>query len=221
MESQHSTSLSLMSDQFRIAIILTFIVHVPFQRFENTSISDDVLCTKDFSGFLFRISAAAILYWSKYCCWNVFVTHQSCLVVEKSCCQQTTGHDGCWGKLQSAMTDISDSVNVINWGFVIFWSKDFSVFSDLDSNFFKPDRFCLSASADSKKNGIKNVLNFVFALLECDNFSACGIQLNLDGYSFFDKLNSRFFHIVPNLVSNLLIKPSQENRPNHNRHMTP
>jgi hypothetical protein len=114
MESQHSASLSLMSDQFRIAIILTFIVHVPFQRFENTSISDDVLCTKDFSGFLFRISAAAILYWSKYCCWNVFVTHQSCLVVEKSRCQQTTGHNGCWGKLQSAMTDISDSVNVIN-----------------------------------------------------------------------------------------------------------
>jgi hypothetical protein len=79
------------------------------------------------------------------------------------------------------MTDITNSINIVDGGFVVFSGKDLTVFGNFDANVFKTDLFGLGASSDGKEDSIKSVFDFVLSLFVCDNLSSLRIQLDAEG----------------------------------------
>lgn len=58
-----------------ITFLVFVIVKGPFQRFEYTSICNNVLFAKLFLSILLTPSTATIFNWGEDCCRNIFVAH--------------------------------------------------------------------------------------------------------------------------------------------------
>lgn len=82
MESNNFAILSSVSDQLGIAIIPPIVIKIPLQRFEGTSVSNNILGPEDFPGLFLGVTTTSILDWREDGGGNVFVAHQSCFVVE-------------------------------------------------------------------------------------------------------------------------------------------
>ena len=113
------------------------------------------------------------------------------------------------------MADITNGVNIVDGGSVIFSGQDFTVFGNFDTNIFKTDLFGLGASSDGKEDGIEGIFNFVLSLFVGDYLSSFRIQLDAERDGLLDKLHAGFFHVVSDFVGELLVEASQENRSDH------
>jgi hypothetical protein len=76
--------------------------------------------------------------------------------------------------------------------------------------------FSFGASTNGEKNGIEGILNLILSLFVSDDFSSLRIELDTDGNGLLDKLGTSFFHVISDFVCELLIKPSEEDRSDHN-----
>jgi hypothetical protein len=134
METYDFISFSLIHDNLRVAIVNSVVIEIPFERFIDTSISDNILCSEFNSSFFFTIAAATIFDRSEYSSGDVFITHSSFTVIEKTSCKKFACHDGSRGKFYSSMTDVSDRVDVLDRCTVVASSYDFAVTCHLNSN---------------------------------------------------------------------------------------
>jgi len=79
MESYNTVAISSVDENLDVAVTSfwsSFVV-LPFKRLELLMISKNIFSSKLCFGSFFIISAAAILEWSKNCCWNIKVVHFS------------------------------------------------------------------------------------------------------------------------------------------------
>lgn len=60
-----------------VTILSAIVVEIPFQWFEYTTVGDYIFSSKGFDCVLLTISTTAVLNRSEYCCWYVFIAHQT------------------------------------------------------------------------------------------------------------------------------------------------
>jgi hypothetical protein len=106
------------------------------------------------------------------------------------------------------MTDITDSVYVVNSSLVIIRSVYFSILCNFNSDLFESYIFGPSVSTNSEQDSIVNILNLVFSLLVSDYFSSLRVKSYFDWDCLFYKLYPRFFHIISNFVGHMLVEAS-------------
>jgi len=111
VEAYNFVVICFVDYDFSVTILSAIVVEIPFQRFEDTSIGNYIFSSEGFDGVLLAVSATAVFNRREDCCWYVFITHQTGSLPEQSISQQSSCHYSCGGQFQSALDNITNSID--------------------------------------------------------------------------------------------------------------
>ena len=216
VEADDLVILVFLADHLRVTILCSVPVHIPFQRFIDTTPGNNVLFSKFLLSVFLTVPAGSVLNGSKNGSGHVFVAHHSSFRGEESFGQKFSCHDSGRSQFQSSLANISNGENIGNWSFIIISCYNLSVRSCFDSHWFQVESFGVGWPSNCEENGIKNIFNFVFSLLEPDHLFAFCVEGNGNGNCLLDEFNSLRGHIVSYFLCDLLVETSEEDRSDHN-----
>jgi len=179
-------------------------------------VARDVLCSELGLGVHFRVANTSVLKWGEDGGWYIHVVHLLGAASEESLGQEHTSLDGDWSELKLAIEDITDTVYVWHIGLLAVIDLELAVLLGHDSGSLKVESCCDSVSADGEEDGII-LSGFLLTLLQVgylDGAVRIG-PLELGWDSLADELGIVVLHVRSDLLSNILVKTSEEDGPDH------
>lgn len=220
MESDDTVVVSSVDENLYVAVssFWSGFVVLPLKRLEFLMIGQNIFSAKFSFGGFFIITTGSVLERSKDCCWNIDVIHLLGTSFEESLGEKRTSLDGNWGELKLSVDNISNSINMRNIGLFYIINLEFSILLTGNTSCWKVDSSSNSVSTNGKENSVE-LFSFLFFSLFVSNGDLTIWSIKLLQFRWSctsDKLGLVFLHEVTNSVCHILIKPSKENRSNHN-----
>mmetsp|Transcript_40748 Transcript_40748/g.91851 ORF Transcript_40748/g.91851 Transcript_40748/m.91851 type:complete len:387 (-) Transcript_40748:474-1634(-) len=212
MYADHLLLLGLVANQLHVAIVATAGVGGPVQWLDRRLVDDDVVLAELGERLFLTVADGPILQWSKHGGRYQLVVHQLSSSTVQSICKCLPGGHCNGSQLQHPLHDISDGIDVVLVSLLCSIHRNLALPIVGDPGILQVHPGRAAGAPDGQQHG---VVDAELTILGKHPHPAILSLLKLGGNQPPGKLGPRLLHKCTDLVRDLLIKASQQDRSNH------